>query len=432
MSSRDKKSLVASLRCRFKRSLSFQSSRPCEPYLTLPVPAPIDEGIGLPDENSSRVELLRVLPTEITLHIFSHLDRSTLLTASTVCKQFNTLVNQNIYWKRLYLSQPFWRVKQNTPKSIDWKKLYINRFELERRWKKGLASPKYVRGHTDSVYCAQFDCEKIISGSRDKSINIWDLKTGHLIKSLARPQHDSHTASVLCLQFDDEIMVSGSSDYGIIIWDIQKFRILRKLFGHTAGVLDVKHNSGTIVSCSKDTSIIVWSRKGDLIRRLMGHRGPVNAIQLAGEIVVSASGDAVIKMWNTGTGECLKEFHGHTRGLACLQYDPVLGLIASGGNDQTLRIWDSKTGQATHLLESHRQLVRTLHMSNGRIVSASYDQSIKVWDYTTGRLELDFPKWHNSWIFSVQSSADRIVSASQDHSILVLNFGEGLDLGYID
>lgn len=119
-------------------------------------------------------------------------------------------------------------------------------------------------------------------------------------------------------------MVTGASNGELFVWDINTWEIIQNLTGHTAGVLDVQMNSEWIASCSKDTSLRVWKRKGEsgeaeLYRVLQGHRGPVNAIQLNGNLIVSGSGDASAKLWDIETGQVVRVFKGHTRGLACVQ-----------------------------------------------------------------------------------------------------------------
>lgn len=81
--------------------------------------------------------------------------------------------------------------------------------------------------------------------------------------------------------------------------------------------------------------------------------------------------------------------------------------------------------------EGHTDLVRTLNFDNDRIVSASYDQSIRVWDIKTGACLLNFQSGHTSWVFDVHFDSTRIVSASQDQRVLVMDFTTGLDTQFL-
>lgn len=53
----------------------------------------------------------------------------------------------------------------SAPLFLDWPRLYKDRYLLEKRWDLGTAKMSILRGHTDSVYCLQFDQHKVISGS---------------------------------------------------------------------------------------------------------------------------------------------------------------------------------------------------------------------------------------------------------------------------
>lgn len=78
----------------------------------------------------------------------------------------------------------------------------------------------------NSVYCLDFDSSRIISGSRDRTIKVWCIKTGKCLASF-----EGHTGSVLCLKFERDwdlgsdgvcrgFMVSGSSDCTVCVWDL--------------------------------------------------------------------------------------------------------------------------------------------------------------------------------------------------------------------
>jgi WD40 repeat protein len=64
------------------------------------------------------------------------------------------------------------------------------------------------------VYCLQFDRQKLVSGSRDNSIKVWDMGSGKCVRTI-----HGHDQSVLCLQYDlNNRLISGSSDAKIIEW----------------------------------------------------------------------------------------------------------------------------------------------------------------------------------------------------------------------
>jgi F-box and WD-40 domain protein 1/11 len=72
---------------------------------------------------------------------------------------------------------------------------------------------------------------------------------------------------------------------------------------------------------SKDTRICVWDRTTrHLHRKLVAHDGPVNAIGIQDNRVASVSGDGKMILWDIISGEKIRTFEGHERGLACVVY----------------------------------------------------------------------------------------------------------------
>jgi F-box and WD-40 domain protein 1/11 len=309
---------------------------------------------------------------------------------------------------------------------------------------------------------------KIITGSRDKTIRVWDMRTYQCTLVIGppevvhnpaimtgddgKPQHYAigsdqrriaectpstvsypvyHNQSILCLQYDEHILVTGSSDSTCIVYDIKDdYKPIHRLQRHTAAVLDLAFDDRYIVTCSKDVSICVWERgTGALIKQLRGHSGPVNAVQLRGNTIVSCSGDFKVKLWNIDTGKNIKELCGHTKGLACSQFSEDSRFIASAGNDKMIRIWDANTGECLKTIAAHEKLVRSLHIDSisGRLISGSYDQNIKVFDMASGNLLLDFPEWHTSWVLGAKADYRRIISTGQDPKILVMDFGHNVE-----
>ncbi|GAB7353109.1 hypothetical protein MBLNU459_g3650t1 [Dothideomycetes sp. NU459] len=426
------------------------------------------------------VDPVAVLPTEIVTLVFSHLDPQSLKACRGVSKAWAPLSKDSLLWRGQYLQQ---YQKQNyvSPAPIQiggigtglpnqpiqqWEKMFDARRKIDKNWARGDQGGKgvYLAGHTDSVYCVQFDEQKIITGSRDRTIRVWDINTLKCLKVIGGPSvrpgpgpkvlrtveypkfhhaeasvngtpygnsiyhvpSDFHSASILCLQYDDEILVTGSSDNDLLIWDIKTWEPIRRLKQHTGGVLDVAFDDKHIISCSKDCSIIVWDRKTlEPIRTLNGHRGPVNAVQLRGNLLVSASGDGVARLWDLNKMDCVREFPPKERGLAAVEFSDDAKYVLAGGNDHITYKFDVATGAEVKTFTGHTQLVRSLFLDtqNRRVVSGSYDLDLRVYDYDTGALLGRFAEWTTSWMLAAKCDYRRIVSTSQDGRILLIDFG---------
>nr|POF17294.1 isoform 2 of f-box/wd repeat-containing protein 1a [Quercus suber] len=422
-----------------------------------------------------------LLPSEISLQIFEYLDAHELNTAQQVSQDWHNYAMETSVWRTAYLRQYGRQIFTDPPPiqvggvgvgrpnmpAQEWRKMYKARVELEKNWRRGATEAGkavYLSGHTDSVYCLQFDEEKIITGSRDRTIRVWDINTFQCLRVIGGPgvqpvlgpkvlrtvdypsfhmatasvngtsygnsifqvPSQWHDASILCLQYDEEILVTGSSDSDLLVWDIHTYEPIKRLQKHTGGVLDVALDANHIVSCSKDSRIIVWDRKtmepkGDLT----GHRGPVNAVQLRGKYLVSASGDGIARLWDLDQMKLIKEFSAKERGLAAVEFSEDMKYVLAGGNDHITYKFDTETGAEVTQFTGHSQLVRSLWLdsANNRVVSGSYDLDLRVYDFITGEEIWRAQEWTTSWMLAAKSDYRRIVATSQDGRILIVDFG---------
>lgn len=291
---------------------------------------------------------------------------------------------------------------------LNWRYLYTMRRRLESNWERGrcvnfqFPRPEHPEeGHQECVYSLQFNAQYLVSGSRDRTLKVWDMKTRRCLRTLAK-----HRGSVLCLQFDsdpdEDLIVSGSSDSDVIVWRFSTGKPIQTLrHAHRESVLNVRFDKRILVTCSKDKTIKVFNRKplrhGDLgyqevdpvptrikdygynlpmtpddypvtpawtmIGSLEGHSAAVNAVQIHGREVVSASGDRYIKVWDWPTYVCTRTIVGHNKGIACVQYDGRR--IVSGSSDNEVKVFDRQTGLEVANLRSHSSLVRTVQAGFG-------------------------------------------------------------------
>lgn len=134
--------------------------------------------------------------------------------------------------------------------------------------KNGLIKQTLV-GHTNDVYqTLVLPNQNLISASYDKTIKIWDLSTGQILKSFL---HTSHVYSMAILKNGN--LVSGLYDGTIHIWDLNSGDLIRSLNGHTNAIcwnncLQVLNN-GDLLSASFDKSIVIWNSDNGQIKKII-------------------------------------------------------------------------------------------------------------------------------------------------------------------
>jgi F-box and WD-40 domain protein 1/11 len=302
--------------------------------------------------------------------------------------------------------------RSDNKKKLNWQYLYSQRRRLEANWETEkytnfqLPHPDHPEeAHKECIYTIQHSGKYLVSGSRDRTLRIWDLDTRRLVRQPLL----GHSGSVLCLQFDadpeEDLIVSGSSDATIVLWKFSTGQIIQRLRkAHRESVLNVRFDKRVLVTCSKDKTIKVFNRKplhpGELgypdtfqgvnpvptylnnygfnpaptaglpvrpaysmIACLEGHGAAVNAVQIHGDEVVSASGDRTVKVWNWPEQVCRRTFIGHTKGIACVQYDGRR--IVSGSSDNEVKVFDKESGLEVASLRAHTNLVRTVQAGFG-------------------------------------------------------------------
>jgi len=143
---------------------------------------------------------------------------------------------------------------------------------------------KTLQVHTNwfkSVYVVAGD--RIVSGSEDNTIRIWDINTGQCIHTL-----QGHTHWILSACVAGDRIVSGSRDRTIRIWDINTGQCLHTLQGHTSWIKSVCVADDRIVSGSFDNTIRIWDiNTGECLHTLQGHTSWIKSVCVADDRIVS-------------------------------------------------------------------------------------------------------------------------------------------------
>jgi WD40 repeat protein len=279
-------------------------------------------------------------------------------------------------------------------------------------------------GHADSILTAAFspDGRRIVSGSADRTLKVWDAATGR--ETLTLTGHDREIRSA-AFSPDGRRIVSGSDDALLKVWDAATGHVIATLAGHTDAVSGVvfSPDGRRIASGSWDRTLKIWdAATGQEIRTLSGHAREVRTAAFSpdGRQIVSGSYDNTLKVWDAASGKETMTLRGHAGGVKSVAFSPDGRRIASGSRDKTVKVWDATTGKELMTLKQHASEVWSVAFSpdGRRILSGSDDKTIKIWDAATGK-ELLTLAGHTGPVASAAFSPDgrRIVSASRDQSL---------------
>jgi WD40 repeat protein len=200
----------------------------------------------------------------------------------------------------------------------------------------------------------------------------------------------------------------------------------------------VNKKAGELIRAEKKTLLLPAKQKhlpsfspySALIRTFEGHTGNILKIDLNGEgtRVISAGFDNTLRYWNTGTGECLNILTGHSGSVNCAGISNDGKTAISGSSDRTIRIWDVSNGECRNVLEGHSGEIEDVCLSeDGRMaVSASSDNTVRIWNILTGEC-CRILEGHSDAVLGVCLGSDgkTAVSAGKDKTIRIWDMDSG-------
>ncbi|QLE43858.1 serine/threonine protein kinase [Nostoc sp. C052] len=312
------------------------------------------------------------------------------------------------------------------------------------------------------------DGNTLVSGSDDKNIKLWDLNTQKVIASLS-----GHSQAVKSVAFspDGQILATASDDKTIKLWQVETLKEISTLLGHSHAVKSVAFSpDGQILaSGSWDKTIKLWDiNTGIEIFTIAGHQLKVNSVAFSpqGQLLASASYDRTIRLWQIPTrgrgagsreqGDMnsaeLKDYpqaaedippfplppapfpliqnrpcysllgtlSGHAWAVLTVAFSPDGQILATGSDDNTIKLWEVNTGQLIGTLVGHSwSVVAVAFTADGEtLLSASCDKTVKLWRVSTAE-EIVTLSGHVDSVSAVAVSkvTQLIASGSRDKTI---------------
>ncbi|MEP0855965.1 serine/threonine-protein kinase [Trichocoleus sp. DQ-U1] len=216
---------------------------------------------------------------------------------------------------------------------------------------------------------------------------------------------------------------------------------LATAFALTAGIyyFPKQNNSSPLLQIANSPSQSLqklnnsWDRVENiaLANTFIGNSKNVYSVAISpdGQTLASGGDDNTIKLWNLGTRQQLQTLKGHSDWVYSIAFSPDGQKIASSSGDGTIKVWNLHSGQLLQTLKSgpeDRVFSIAISPDGQTLASGSKDKTIKLWNLGTGQLKNTL-KGHSGFILSVAiaQNGQTLVSGSDDKTIKLWNLSTG-------
>jgi mitogen-activated protein kinase organizer 1 len=230
--------------------------------------------------------------------------------------------------------------------------------------------------------CITADNNRFASCGGDKSVFIWDVASGKVIKKY---QGHDHQVNAVKFNKDDSVLVSAGYDRKICTWDLRShnWKPIQTMAHSKDSITSLLVTDTLIIAGSVDGCIRMYDLRNGMIFTDNLHEA-ITCISMSndGNCLLAGCLDSTVRLLEKDSGSLLNEYRGHKHESyplsSCLSSCDAY--VVSGSEDGKVYIWDLVEGNVVNTLSGHTKAVSSVayHPKESMLVSVSHDGTGRV------------------------------------------------------
>nr|XP_023416169.1 sterol regulatory element-binding protein cleavage-activating protein isoform X2 [Cavia porcellus] len=230
--------------------------------------------------------------------------------------------------------------------------------------------PAWTPSAEGSIWSLELQGGLFVVGRSSGRLEVWDAIEGEL-----RCSSEVSSSGITALVFLDARVVAARLNGSLDFFSLETHAVLSPLqFRGTSG-------RGSSLSALQSGSDVVACRLTHTVP--CAHQKPITALRAAAGRLVTGSQDHTLRVFRLEDSCCLFTLQGHSGAITSVYVDQTM-VLASGGQDGAICLWDMLTGSRVSHMFAHRGDVTSLTCTASCIISSGLDDLISIWDRSTG------------------------------------------------
>nr|XP_031360006.1 sterol regulatory element-binding protein cleavage-activating protein [Lonchura striata domestica] len=276
------------------------------------------------------------------------------------------------------------------------------------------ASPLHSWGGDleSSIWSLELQGNLIVAGRSNGKLEVWDAIEGTL-----RSSNDEGQSGITALVFLNNRIVAARLNGSLDFFSLETHTSLNHLQfrggpGRSSLPPSPELSRGAALRCRLTHSVAC------------AHHKPITALRAAAGRLVTGSQDHTLRVFRLEDSCCLFTLQGHSGAITAVYIDQTM-VLASGGQDGAICLWDVLTGSRVSHMFAHRGDVTSLTCTTSCVISSGLDDVISIWDRSSG-----------TKLYSIQQELGCGASLGVISDNLLVTGGQGCvsfwDIGYGD